>query len=456
MRALFRLPLWVQILGAIGVAVVSGWLIGPASPLGLAGSGFSGWVVSVYSFLGDLFLRALRMLIVPLIAAAVITAVAKLGREHAFGRLGLKTLGYYALTSLLSILVGLTVVNAIRPGIINGAPGGDILVPEADRAALAAEAMGQVGERSSGDVIDVFKRMIPENVVAAGSDNGAMLSIIFFSLLVGYTLSRLGGHPAVQTVARFFEGVYEVMIFITDLVMRTAPLGVLGLVGEVAATTEPQELLYLGWFFLTVVLALGIHFFIVLPVLLVVLGRVKPVRHYRAMGPALLTAFSTSSSSATLPLTIECTQKRAGVSERTSNFVLPLGATVNMDGTALYECVVVIFLAQLFGIPMDFAMQFLVVLLALLTSVGVAGVPSASLVAILVILNAAGFPPEFIGVGLGLVMITDRILDMLRTVVNVFSDTCGAVIIARSEGETAVLADDAMDELSGPLEDDTK
>jgi Na+/H+-dicarboxylate symporter len=193
-------------------------------------------------------------------------------------------------------------------------------------------------------------------------------------------------------------------------------------------------------FAVTVVVALGIHFFVTLPLLLRVLGRVRnPYRHYRAMAPALLTAFSTASSSSTLPLTMSCVNKNAGVSKKVTGFTLPLGATVNMDGTALYECVVVIFLAQLFGVPMEFAAQFQVVLLALLTSIGVAGIPSASLVAIIVILNSAGFPPESIAAGVGIVLVVDRVLDMLRTAVNVFGDSCAAVVIARSEGESGVL-----------------
>lgn len=225
------------------------------------------------------------------------------------------------------------------------------------------------------------------------------------------------------------------MMLITDWVMKFAPIGVFALVAKVVATTGLDAFKPLALFFITVVLALGTHFFVVMPVLLRTIGRVNPWRHYRAMLPALLTAFSTSSSSATLPMTIECVEKNAGVSNKTSNFVLPLGATINMDGTALYECVAAIFIAQAYGIELSFATQFTIVMVALLTSIGVAGIPSASLVAISIILAAIGLPLEAIG----LILAVDRILDMCRTTVNVFSDSCGAVIIARTEGEQDIL-----------------
>ena len=197
-------------------------------------------------------------------------------------------------------------------------------------------------------------------------------------------------------------------------------------------------MLSLGIFSAAVLLALFTHTFVVLPLLLKLVGRVSPRNHYRAMAPAMLTAFSTASSAATLPLTMECVEKNAGVSNRTSSVVLPLGATINMDGTALYECVAAIFFALAYGLELSFVTQFTIVLVALLTSIGVAGIPAASLVAIAIILGTIGLPLE----ALGLILAVDRILDMFRTSVNVFSDSCGAVIIARSEGEENILLDD--------------
>jgi Na+/H+-dicarboxylate symporter len=286
-------------------------------------------------------------------------------------------------------------------------------------------------------ISDVFLRMVPPNVIAAAA-NGQMLGLIFFSLLFGYFMTRIEGTRSQQLQA-FWQGLFEVMMRITDWVIRFTPYGVFGLVAKVMAETGPEQLealaISLGTFTLTVLLALGFHLLVTLPLLLRFVAGVSPWRHFQAMAPALLTSFSTASSSATLPLTMECVEKNAGVSNRTSSFVLPLGATVNMDGTALYECVVVMFLAQAYGLELSLATQFIVVLLALMTSIGVAGIPAASLVAIAIILNTVGLPIEAIG----MILVVDRILDMCRTSVNVFSDSCGAVIIGRSEGEQGIL-----------------
>jgi len=225
-------------------------------------------------------------------------------------------------------------------------------------------------------------------------------------------------------------------MLITDLVMKFAPIGVFALVAKVVMISGLEAFKPLLVFFFTVLIALLIHIVVVMPLLLRLVARVSPVRHYQAMAPALLTAFSTASSSATLPVTIDCIENRAGVSNRVTSFVLPLGATVNMDGTALYECVAAIFIAQAYGLDLTVAQQISVVVLALMTSIGVAGIPAASLVAISIILAAIGLPAEAIG----LILAVDRVLDMCRTAVNVFSDSCGAVVVGKTEGEKNILA----------------
>jgi proton glutamate symport protein len=437
LRRILQLKLHWQIL----ISLVVGLICGQLTRLGVGWESFGFEnvagvsVVTVYDFIGQLFLRALQMLIVPLIAAAIITAIMDLGGSHAFGRLGIKTVAYYLTTSTLAILVGLVAVNLISPGEIDGAPASELL----GLAAGPEEVRAAVGDKDAGDVVDVFKRMIPTNIVEAAGSNREMLAIIFFSLLFGFFAGKMEG-DAQGTIRRFWQAIYEVMLQITGFVMRFAPVGVFGLVAEVSAGTSPADLASLFRFFITVLLALAIHALIILPLLLRFVGGVNPWKHARAVLPALTTAFSTSSSSATLPVTIDCLQANAGVSPRTTNFVTPLGATVNMDGTALYECVAVVFLAQVYGAGLSLGSQAMIVVLALLTSIGVAGVPSASLLAIVVILSALNLPIE----GIGLLMVFDRILDMCRTSVNVFSDSCGAVIIARSEGEkTAVSIDGA-------------
>jgi Na+/H+-dicarboxylate symporter len=383
----------------------------------------------IYDFLGTLFLNALKMLIVPLIVSSIITGIAGVGASGAMGRLGGKTLLYYMTTSLFAILVGLFLVNLVSPGIVDGEPAREIIALSEEGADVAARVEG----RGVGDVVDIFLRMVPTNIVAAAAE-GQMLGLIFFSLLFGYFMTRIDGALA-KPMQDFWQGVFAVMMQITEWVMLFAPIGVFALVAKVVASTGFAAFAPLLAFFLTVLAALAVHFLVVLPLLLWFVGRVNPLRHYQAMAPALLTAFSTASSSATLPVSMDCVERRAGVSNRTSSFVLPLGATVNMDGTALYECVAAMFIAQAYGLELGFAEQFTVVLVALLTSIGVAGIPAASLVAITIILTAIGLPVEAVG----LILAVDRVLDMCRTSVNIFSDSCGAVLIGRLEGETGIL-----------------
>ena len=423
-----KLKLHWQILIALALAVVAGGWSGQEA--GLFGVSF----YAVYGFVGTLFLNALKMIIVPLIASSIISGVAGIGGTHGLGRLGGRTVVYYLFTSLLSILVGLFMVNLFTPGLINGQPARQVL-------GLTQESVAEVSAKVAGhgahDIAGVFLSMVPPNIISAAA-NGQMLGIIFFSILFGFFMSRIG-EPYAEHQYNFWQGLFEVMMKITDWVMKFAPIGVFALVAKTVAGLSGSDWTHLaevlGMFFLSVVLALAVHAFITLPLLLRLVGRVNPLRHYRAMAPALLTAFSTSSSSATLPVTMDCVEKNAGVSNRTTSFVLPLGATVNMDGTALYECVAAMFIAQAYGLDLSFTQQFTVVLVALLTSIGVAGVPSASLVAIAIILGTIGLPAE----GIGMILAVDRILDMLRTSVNVFSDSCGAVIIGKLEGEEGIL-----------------
>jgi len=414
---MMRLALHWQILIAILLAAVAGTLTGTEASL------FGVSFYATYQFIGTLFLNALKMLIVPLIFSAIIVGIGNIGKQQGFSRLGIKTLSYYLITSLLAILTGLLFVNLIAPGV-------DVQLGAAEIQASLAD---KVGDKGADDIVAVFIRMVPPNIIQAAAD-GQMLGLIFFSLLFGYFINQIPEEFS-KTQQRFWNGVYHVMMKITDLIMKVAPIGVFGLVAAVVARTGVEQFTGVALFFVTALAALAVHMFITMPVLLSFVARVNPLLHFRAMAPALLTAFSTSSSSATLPITLECVEKNAGVSNKTSSFVLPLGATVNMDGTALYECVAAIFIAQAYGLDLSFGTQFLIVVTALLTSIGVAGIPSASLVAIGIILGAIGLPLE----GIGLILVVDRILDMCRTSVNVFSDSVGAVVIAKSEGETGVL-----------------
>ena len=393
-------------------------------------------VIAVGGFVGALFIQALKMIIVPLVVSAIISGIAGLSGVEGFGRLGMKTVGFYMGTSLLAILVGLALVNTIQPGLSNGKANPEIYAALQSQAASAsAEEKSKVeaaGQRKAGDFVDLFKKMIPPNVFRAASDNGQLLGLIFFSILFALAMTRL---PADNMLPLYgsIQALNDVMIKITQWIMALAPIGVFGLMLPTIYQSGPQIFAVMGQYFLTVLLALGLHMFVVMPLVLRYLAKVNPWAHLRAMRLALLTAFSTASSSATLPETMHCVQNNAGVSKRVSSFTLPLGATVNMDGTALYECVAVLFVAQVMGMSLGLGAQFAVVVTALLTSIGVAGVPSASLVAILLILNSSGIPNADMAVVA--LLSVDRLLDMSRTAVNVFSDSCAAVCIARSEGE---------------------
>lgn len=429
-----------QILIALVIAVVVGIIINLSCAvsreptLELDTTGLA--LVGVFDYIGTLFMLALKMIIVPLIFSSVVVGIAGLGQTHGFGRLGLKTIGYYALTTFFAIMIGLTLVNLFKPGLRDGRPNQEIAAAiEANADDYSAAAITKVeGQHTTGlkSVGDIFKRMIPENAVEAFSDNGNMLALIFVSLLTGFGMLFIS-EAAREPLLAFFRGLNELMLLVTRWIMFTAPIGVFGLVAETVSLTGIEAFGLLAKYFVVVLCALLLHLLVVLPLILKFIGGVNPLRHFAAMRNALLTAFSTASSSATLPITMRCVNKNAGASNRVTSFVLPLGATINMDGTALYECVAVMFVAQVLGMDLGFTQQFLVVALALLTSIGVAGVPSASLVAILIIVNNVGIPnAEAV---IGFLLAVDRLLDMSRTAVNVFSDSCGAVVIARSEGE---------------------
>lgn len=439
-----KLKLHWQILIAILVGGITGWLTGED------GTFIGIHFYSVYDFVGTLFLNALKMLIVPLIASSIIVGVAGIGSSGNLGRLGGKTIGFYFMTTLAAILVGLVLINLVRPGELHGEPVGELLALETASAEVAAK----VGGRDLSDIVEIFLRAVPPNIIAAAAE-GQMLGIIVFCLLFGFFMTRLE-HDYAEPLMKFWTGVFHVMLRMTGWVMLFAPMGVFGLVAKTVARTGFDAAGPLLIFAVVVLLALCAHLFITLPLLLRYLAKVSPVAVIRAMSPAMLMAFSTASSSATLPVTMECVEEEAGVPNHVSSFVLPLGATINMNGTALYECSSVLFLAQAYGVDLSIFTQILVVVTALVTSIGVAGIPSASLVAIAIILAAVGLPVEAIAV----LFVFDRVLDMARTSVNVFGDCCCAVIVARLEGERVSpgLLDDARfperlgpDQLPGKL-----
>jgi proton glutamate symport protein len=426
-----KLALHWQILIAIVLAFAVGlWMFGVKSASGNAPQLFGIEIISMLNFIGTIFLNALKMIIVPLITSSIIVGVAGIGSGGNLGALGSKTLIFYATTTLAAILVGLFVINAIGPGYVDGQPAKEYL----SLSASLEEVEAKVGNKGSGDVAEIFIRMVPPNIVKAAAE-GQMLGLIVFAILFGYFMTKLPPKKS-EPLFNFWDSVFQVMMKMTEWIMKFAPIGVFGLVGAVIAEAGLKATGPLAMFAIAVLVALAIHAFGTLMLLLRFVGRVKPFKTLAGASKAMLTAFSTASSSATLPVTMESVEDDIGVSNKVSSFVLPLGATVNMNGTALYECAAALFLAQAYGLELTFSVQFTIVAIALMTSIGVAGVPSASLVAIAIILGAIGIPLEAIGV----LMVFDRILDMCRTSINIWGDCCCATIVARLEGEETKVA----------------
>ena len=426
-----KLELHWQILIAISLAAIAGWSVNVTIVSGVEDPSFLGIsLIGFFDYIGSLFLNALKMIIVPLIFSSIIVGVAGIGSGGNLGALGGRTLLFYAVTTLTATVLGLLLINLVGPGYQEGQPVGDMLALDSSANQLVALAEG----RGPGDVAKVFHQMVPPNVIQAAA-SGQMLGIIFFALLFGYFMTQLSNEHA-SPLYTFWDSVFHLMMRMTEWIMKFAPIGVFGLVAKVVAEAGFSAVRPLAVFAVTVLVALILHIAIIMPLFLRFVAKVQAYKMFPALAPAMLTAFSTSSSSATLPITMECVEENVGVSNKISSFVLPLGATVNMNGTALYECAAAMFLAQAYGLDLTLGVQFSIVFIALLTSIGVAGVPSASLVAIAIILGSVGLPVEAIGV----LMVFDRILDMARTSVNVFGDSCCAVIVARLDGEQTNLA----------------
>jgi Na+/H+-dicarboxylate symporter len=374
-------------------------------------AGIGSTITSVVRFIGDMFLRLLKMVTVPLILTSLITGVTGLGQHGRFGRMFSRTLMYYVATSLLAICTGLVLVNLVSPGVGATLPGGGRAVAAPD-GSLAEVLMTQL------------LRLVPVNPFQAIA-NGEFLSIISFAIFFGLFINLVGGEHA-RRLAGFFEAAFQVMMKMTSAIISLAPVGVAAFMVYATATQGYEIFGTLAKYMLTVFLALAVHACITLPLIVRYIGKRNPWHFMRSMSPSLLTAFSTASSNAALPLTMTCVEERAGISNRTSSFVLPLGATINMDGTALYEAVAVLFIAQATpGFELSLVQQITVAITALLASVGAAGIPHAGLVMMAIVLQAVGLPLEAQGV----IIAVDRVLDMLRTAVNVWSDSCGCAVV---------------------------
>lgn len=414
---------------ALHTRMLIGFVVGAGA--GIAANLWAGdaaWLETVIHYItnpvGQLFLRLLFMLVIPLVFSALVLGVVEIGDPQSLGRIGVKTLLWVLLVTAIAVTIGMVMVNLLEPG--RGLPpevGQQLLASASERAAGIAKGR----EAVSG--IDILLNIVPRNPVAAAA-NGDLIAVMFFALMFGIAATVLrteGTRHFVEAV----QGVYDICLKLIDWVIQTAPYAVAALLFSITAELGVDVLLQLARYVGTVIAALALHLFVVFPLLLWLLGRMSPLAFFRGAQPALLTAFSTSSSSATLPTTLMVTEENLGVPRRVSRFVCTLGATANMNGTALFEGITVLFLAQFFGVELGLGQQVLVLVMCILGSVGAAGVPGGSLPVIAMILVMFGIPPE----GIGLILGVDRLLDMCRTVVNVGGDMVGSVVIGRSESE---------------------
>ena len=406
------------------LGLLAGALLGTAAHVLLGGTRLLDAIVTYGTEpLGTIFLRLLFMLVLPLIVSALALGIGELRDLKQLGRIGSRTLLCTVGVSAVAVGIGVTMVNVLEPGAGMSA---------AARAQLTARAVapaaGVAGAGPSG--VEFVVRLVPSNVVRAMAD-GDMLAVLVFALFLGVGLVLTPG-AAARSFERGLQGLYDVTMRLLDLVIRAAPLGVACLVFSLTARLGYDVLQHLGWFVVTVVLALGIQQFGVYALLVWWAGGVSPRAFYRAVRPAMVTAFSTSSSNATLPTALEVAEENLRLPPQVSRFVLTIGSTANQNGTALFEGVTVLFLAQLYGVDLALGQQILVVFICILGGIGTAGVPGGSIPTIAMILGLVGIPPDGIGVVLGV----DRLLDMCRTTVNVTGDLAVAVVVARSERAT--------------------
>ncbi len=377
---------------------------------------------ATFDLLGQLFINALTLIVVPLVAASIVTGVARIASEEQFGRVGLKTFGYFFLTNLAAILIGFFICNLLGPG-------KGFTMDWAQSVSTETAPLAQKGIFS-----ELILEIIPSNILAAFA-KGNMLGLIFFSLLFGYAITQVG-RKHMSTHLQMWKGIFEAMIYIVHGIMRLLPIGVFCLAVKIFSDAGLETLRPLGNFIWVALIGLGVFAFGFIPLLLKVKAKLSFKKYFRAISPALVTAFSTGSSSATLPISLECMEERVGLSNRICSLVLPLGTSLNLAGTALYNTMAVLFIGQVFGVDFSVANQLLLVFVTLLVSFGVASVPGGGLVAVLTIMRIMGMPME----GLGLLLALDRILDMFRTTTSVFSYTTVAILVGKSEGEDRLLS----------------
>ncbi len=408
-----KLPSTKIIILSLFLGLITGSILTKSSTL----FGFN--VYEIVDVSGQIFLNALKMIVIPLIMSSLIFNIAKFENVEGLSLISIKTVLFYILSSFVAILIGITIVNLVSPGLSEGIGAGSLLGLN-----NKSEIDLIINSQNEYTLSSFFLKIFSGNIFTSIA-SGKMLFIILFSILIGISIRSIKS-KSMDVIKDFWEGTYLIFIKIMYLILFFTPFGIFFLVTKASMSFEAESYVILSKFFLTVISSLMIHMFVFYSLILMIF-KVNVIEHFKGVSQALLMAFSTSSSVATIPVTIRCLIEKLGYKEDKVNFIIPIGATINMDGTALFECVVVIFIAQLYGIDLSFIEQLLILSLALITSIGVAGIPSASFVAIIVILGAVGLPFEAVGIIIGI----DRLLDMLRTSVNVYGDTCCVSVVTK-------------------------
>lgn len=400
----------------IFVAIFAAIIVGSVSNVDTCILGINTYLL--YDTVGKLFINALLLVVVPLVASSIIIGIAKIGNESFFGRIGMKILITFLLTNIAAIATGALIANFFKQMLHNTA--------KAINIAVAQPPILSSGETKS-PWQDLFLQIIPSNIIDVFSGKN-MLGLIFFSIIFGYAISKIKNSSVLQN---FWDSIFQSMLYITHIIMKFLPFGVFCLVAKQFSSTGIETLFSLGFFFGINLGALLIFGGIVLPLILKIFAKVHPWYFLKSMSSALITAFSTSSSSATLPLTMDCIEKNIGVSNRIGSLVIPLGTSLNMAGSALFSFIAALFISQIYAIPLTASLQVTIFIFTVIASLGVAGVPSAALVSVIIVIKGLGLPAESIGILLAI----DRILDMFRTPVNVLTNSCSAILIANSEKE---------------------
>lgn len=410
-----RIPLYGKILIGMFLGLIWG--------LSAEGLGIGDFTDDWIKPFGDIFIRALKLIAIPLVIVSLIDGVSNLSDVARLSRLGGKTISFYLATTVIAVTIGLLTVNIIKPGMFLSSERRDQFRTE---YASDINLSVQRAEVKEDGPLQVLVDIVPENLFSSFSDNINMLQVIFFAILFGVAMI-MSPQDKVAPVKSFFQGANSIILGIVDIIMLYAPVGVFALLASMRIDLELVKTL--GVYSLNVVLALALMMLVVYPSILRVFAKVKLLPFLKGMLPAHILAFSTSSSAATLPVTMKCVEKNLGVSDEVSSFVLPLGATINMDGTSIHQAVSAVFIAQAFGIALNLEQQLTILLTAVLASIGTAAVPGAGIIMLIIVLQSVGLDPA----GLALILAVDRPLDMLRTVVNITGDAAVAAVVANSE-----------------------